>query len=321
MIEVQGITKSYGAFEALKGISFEVRQGEILGLLGPNGAGKTTLMRILTCFLPATSGHATVAGFDVETQSLEVRRRLGYLPESVPLYGEMRVREYLDFVGQAKGLSTAERLQQATLAMAETGTDAVSGKLIRQLSKGYRQRVGLAQALLGDPEVLILDEPTVGLDPRQIADIRGLIKSLAGRRTIILSTHILPEVQALCSQVVIINQGQIIEQDSPANLAKKLAKGNKVLAQVAGPQDAVLRMLAGLAGAQKVGIQEDLGDGLVSYLVETSKEADLRPAIAKAVVQQGWDLKELRFVGLELEDVFLRLVTREEHKGEGEVAA
>jgi ABC-2 type transport system ATP-binding protein len=320
MIEVQGITKSYGAFQALKGVSFEVGKGEILGLLGPNGAGKTTLMRILTCFLPASSGRAMVAGYDVETQSLEVRRRLGYLPESVPLYGEMRVREYLDFAGRAKGLSAAERQQQSALAMDETGTDVVSGKLIRQLSKGYRQRVGLAQALLGDPEVLILDEPTVGLDPRQIADIRGLIQSLAGRRTIILSTHILPEVQALCSQVVIINQGQIIEQDSPANLAKKLSKSNKVLAQVAGPQDAVLLALGGLPGAGRVSLQEDLGEGLASYLVETGKEADLRPAIAKAVVAQGWDLKELRFVGMELEDVFLRLVTRE-GKDQGEVAA
>jgi ABC-2 type transport system ATP-binding protein len=320
MIEVQGITKSYGAFEALKGVSFEVRKGEILGLLGPNGAGKTTLMRILTCFLPASSGRATVAGFDVERESLEVRRRLGYLPESVPLYGEMRVREYLDFVGRAKGLGGAERQEQSARAMAETGTDVVAGKLIRQLSKGYRQRVGLAQALLGDPEVLILDEPTVGLDPRQIADIRGLIQSLAGRRTIILSTHILPEVQALCSQVVIINQGQIIEQDSPANLAKKLSTSNKVLAQVAGPQDAVLQALGGLAGVQRATLQEGLGLDLASYLVETAKDADLRPAIARAVVQQGWELRELRFVGMELEDVFLRLVTRE-GKAEGEVAA
>jgi len=321
MIEVQGITKSYGAFEALKGVSFEVRQGEILGLLGPNGAGKTTLMRILTCFLPASSGRATVAGFDVETQSLEVRRRLGYLPENVPLYGEMRVREYLDFVGRAKGLGSAERLEQAARAMAETSTDVVSGKLIRQLSKGYRQRVGLAQALLGDPEVLILDEPTVGLDPRQIADIRSLIKSLAGRRTIILSTHILPEVQALCSQVVIINQGQIIEQDSPANLAKKLTKSNKVLAQVAGPQEAVLHALGSLPGAQRASLQEQ-GDGFASYLVEAGKDADLRPAIARTVIQQGWELKELRFVGMELEDVFLRLVTREGRAdSDGEVAA
>ena len=320
MIEVQGITKSYGAFEALKGVSFEVRKGEILGLLGPNGAGKTTLMRILTCFLPASSGRATVAGFDVERESLEVRRRLGYLPESVPLYGEMRVREYLDFVGRAKGLGGAERQEQSARAMAETGTDVVAGKLIRQLSKGYRQRVGLAQALLGDPEVLILDEPTVGLDPRQIADIRGLIQSLAGRRTIILSTHILPEVQALCSQVVIINQGQIIEQDSPANLAKKLSTSNKVLAQVAGPQDAVLQALGGLAGVQRATLQEGLGLDLASYLVETAKDADLRPSIARAVVQQGWELRELRFVGMELEDVFLRLVTRE-GKAEGEVAA
>jgi ABC-2 type transport system ATP-binding protein len=320
MIEVQGITKTYGAFEALKGVSLEVRQGEILGLLGPNGAGKTTLMRILTCFLPPTAGSAKVAGFDIETQSMEVRRRLGYLPESVPLYGEMRVREYLEFAAHAKGLPSGDRAGAAARAMEETGVSHVAGRLIRQLSKGTRQRVGLAQALVGDPELLILDEPTVGLDPRQIADIRQLIKGMGGRRTIILSTHILPEVSAVCSRVAIIHEGRIIEQDTPANLAKKLSKSNKVLVQVAGPMEVVEKVLRDIDKVTKVTIQDGAEEGRAHYLVETAKETDLRSEMAATIVKHGWGLSELRFVGLELEDVFLNLVTRETGSTEEEVA-
>jgi ABC-2 type transport system ATP-binding protein len=315
MIEVQDVVKDYGSYKALKGVSFKVEQGEILGFLGPNGAGKTTLMRILTCFLPASSGRAKVAGFDCEKEPMEVRKRVGYLPESVPLYTDMRVREFLAFAAAAKGLPRAERAAAAGRAMAETGTDVVSGRLIRQLSKGFRQRVGLAQALVGDPEVLILDEPTVGLDPRQISDIRSLIKSLAGRRTVILSTHILPEVSALCSRVVIINKGQVAESDTTANLAKKLSKSNKILVQVEGPEEAVMKAFKDLDKVKRVsGSAEGQGKGeeVQSYVVETAKDADLRPALAALVVKKGWGLRELRYVGMELEDIFLQLVTRED---------
>ncbi|MES2202589.1 MAG: ATP-binding cassette domain-containing protein, partial [candidate division FCPU426 bacterium] len=239
MIEVTDIVKDYGDYKALKGITFSVGKGEILGFLGPNGAGKTTLMRILTCFLPASSGVAKVAGFDCEKEPMEVRRRIGYLPENNPLYPDMRVSEYLDFTASAKGFKGALKTQYIERALAETATDVVSGRLIGQLSKGYKQRVGLAQALLGDPSVLILDEPTVGLDPRQIADMRKLIRSLAGRRTIILSTHILPEVSMVCDHVVIINQGRVVEQDSTASLSKKLSKSDKIQIQIKGPRPAV----------------------------------------------------------------------------------
>jgi ABC-2 type transport system ATP-binding protein len=236
---------------------------------------------------------------------------MGYLPENVPLYGDMRVSEMLAFAAHAKGIPAAERSQAAARAMAETGVDVVSGRLIRQLSKGFKQRVGLAQALIGDPEVLVLDEPTVGLDPRQIADIRLLIKSLAGRRTIVLSTHILPEVSAVCTKVVIINQGRILEQDTPQNLAKKLSKSSKVMVQSSGPESAVMQAIGALAQVKKVSVMETLGADEARYLVVCDKDADLRPAIAQAVVKKGWELRELRNVGLELEDVFLRLVTRE----------
>jgi ABC-2 type transport system ATP-binding protein len=321
LIEVQDVTKSYGAYQALKGVSFSVKNGEILGFLGPNGAGKTTLMRILTCFLPASAGSARVAGYDCETQPMEVRRRIGYLPESVPLYTDMRVREYLHFAADAKGLGRAEREVSASRAMAETGTDVVAGKLIRQLSKGFRQRVGLAQALIGDPEVLILDEPTVGLDPRQISDIRTLIKSLAGKRTVILSTHILPEVSAVCSRVVIINKGRVIESDTTANLARKLSTSSKVLVQVDGPEDSVIKVLRDLDKVRKVSLKEAVSGDLKTYVVETAKETDLRPALAAAVAKKGWGLHELRFVGMELEDIFLQLVTQEGEGAKTEEAA
>ncbi len=311
MIVVSQIVKSYGQHKALDGISFEVGQGEILGLLGPNGAGKSTLMRILTCYLPASSGSAMVAGFDCETQAMEVRRRIGYLPENNPLYPEMRVREYLEFVAHAKGLKSSARHESVQRAMAETDTIQVAERLISQLSKGFKQRVGLAQALLGDPEVLILDEPTVGLDPRQIADIRALIKSLAGRRTIILSTHILPEVSMVCDRVVIINKGKVLEQDTTANLAKKLAKSDRVRIELEAPRDKALALLEKMDKVKKVSIVSEEGDQITAFDVEMQKNVDLRAVLAAAVTQKGWGLRELRYVGLALEDIFLQLVTQE----------
>lgn len=321
MIEVVDLVKDYGNFKAVKGVTFKVEKGEILGFLGPNGAGKSTVMKILTCFLPSSSGKATVAGFDCETEPMEVRKRIGYLPENNPLYGEMRVREYLEFAAHAKGYRGAERDKTVNQALAETDTGQVAGKLISQLSKGFKQRVGLAAALLGDPEVLILDEPTVGLDPRQIAEIRVLIKSLAGRRTIILSTHILPEVSMVCDRVVIINQGRVIEQDTTKNLSKKLSKSDKIQLQVQGPRDKVQAYLEKLDKVKRVSIKEELGEELTTFEIEAGKETDLRASIAASVVQKGWGLNEIKYVGLALEDIFLQLVTQEPLKETVEVAA
>jgi ABC-2 type transport system ATP-binding protein len=310
MIEVRDLVKDYGAFKAVKGVSFSVQKGEILGFLGPNGAGKTTVMKILTCYLPSTSGSASVAGFDCEKEPQEVRRRLGYLPENNPLYLDMRVREYLDFVAQAKGIKGAERKEAVGRAMEETGISGVSGKLIVQLSKGFKQRVGLAQALVGNPEVLILDEPTVGLDPRQIMDIRKLIKSLAQIRTVILSTHILPEVSVVCDRVVIINKGVVVEQDTTANIGKRLATSDRVLVTVQAPEGEVKPLLAGVDRVKRV-IARGEGEGSVSFEVEAAKGNDLRAELARAVVQKGWNLLELKAVGLGLEEVFLQLVTQD----------
>jgi ABC-2 type transport system ATP-binding protein len=315
MIEVQGLIKDYGDFRAVKGVSFSVNKGEILGFLGPNGAGKSTVMKILTCYLPSSGGSASVAGFDCEKEPMEVRRRLGYLPENNPLYLDMRVRELLDFAGQAKGLKGPERKASVDLAMEETGLHGVSGKLVAQLSKGFRQRVGLAQAMVGDPEVLILDEPTVGLDPRQIADIRALIKSLAGRRTVILSTHILPEVSMVCDRVIIINQGLVVESDTTANLGKKLSKTDKVQVVLGAPAKAASDYLGRLDKVKKVTVTQETDDHS-TLEVETAKGTDLRASLAAAIVQKGWDLYELKAVGLGLEEVFLQLITREPAAGQ-----
>jgi ABC-2 type transport system ATP-binding protein len=310
MIEVQNLIKDYGDFRAVKGVSFSVNKGEILGFLGPNGAGKSTVMKILTCYLPSSGGTASVAGFDCENEPLEVRRRLGYLPENNPLYLDMRVRELLDFAGHAKGLKGQARHDSVLQAIEETGLGTVAGKLVGQLSKGFRQRVGLAQALVGDPDVLILDEPTVGLDPRQIADIRALIKGLAGRRTVILSTHILPEVSMVCDRVIIINKGLVVESDTTANLGKKLAKSDKVqLTLGAGAQEAA-DYLGRLDKVKKVRITQE-ADGHSTLEVESDKGTDLRASLASSVVQKGWSLYELKTVGLGLEEVFLQLVTQD----------
>jgi ABC-2 type transport system ATP-binding protein len=319
MIEVSDLTKDYGTFKAVKGVSFSVQKGDILGFLGPNGAGKTTVMKILTCFLPASGGRASVAGFDCETEPEQVRRRLGYLPENNPLYLDMRVGEFLSFAAHAKGIKGPERRMAVDRTIAETGIESVTGKLIGQLSKGFRQRVGLAQALVGDPEVLILDEPTVGLDPRQILDIRTLIRSMAGRRTVILSTHILPEVSAVCDRVIIINKGLVIEQDSTANLGKKLSKSDRVQVSVAASADEAKAFLGGLDKVKKVGIRSE-ADGVATLEVESTKGVDLRAALAQAVVKKGWGLLELKTVGLGLEEVFLQLVTQEGAPGDGDGA-
>lgn len=318
MIETRGLTKYYGPKMAISDVTFRVDKGEVLGFLGPNGAGKTTTMRILTCYLSPTRGSATVAGFDVFEESLEVRRRIGYLPENIPLYREMRVDRYLDFVAEVKGTSSRmERRSKVNGAMESCGLLDVQGRIVGNLSRGYQQRVGLAQAVLGEPEVLILDEPTLGLDPKQIVEIRGLIKSLAGTRTIILSTHILHEVEMTCGRVVIINEGRVVAQDTPKNLTRRLQGGARVELTVAGEAQAgrVTSLLEALPGTRKVEKLPPVEKGTSRFLVESEAEQDLRAPIAQALVENQITLLALRAQDLTLEEIFLQTVS--EGKGRG----
>lgn len=320
MIEVENLTKSYGTVAAVNNISFTVAKGEILGFLGPNGAGKTTTMRVLTGYLPASSGTARVAGFDVFSQSLEVRRRIGYLPENPPLYTDMTVEAYLDFVARIKGVVADRRASRVARAMEMTNISDKRRELIKRLSRGYKQRVGLAQALVHDPDVIILDEPTVGLDPKQIIEVRHLIKSLAGNHTIILSTHILPEVSMTCDRVVIINQGRIAAVDTPANLTAQLRGGERVRLEVRGDRIKLQKLLAGLAGVRQVSLEAAHDGARLSVAVETDPGRDLRSQIAAKVVGAGFELYELRTVSLSLEEVFLQLTTEESGDSAGSAA-
>jgi ABC-2 type transport system ATP-binding protein len=296
-------------------ISFEVKKGQIVGFLGPNGAGKTTTMRMLTCFLTPTGGTATVAGFDILEQPLEVKKRIGYLPETPPVYLEMRIAEYLTFVGQLKGLSGSELRSRVDYACERCAVADVRNKIIGKLSKGYRQRVGLAQAIIHNPDVLILDEPTAGLDPKQINETRDLIKSLAGDHTIILSTHILPEVSQTCEQVIIINKGKIVATDSVSNLQQRARSGESVIVEVAGRNGTldsatVQRKLEQITGVSRVIPKAD-GQKRVIFEVEATKDLGVRGNVARAVVESGWDLNELRPAALSLEEIFLQLTGSE----------
>ncbi len=311
MIEVQNLTKHYGAVTAIRDVSFSVAPGEIVGFLGPNGAGKSTTMRILSCFMPASGGTARVAGYDVFRESMEVRRRIGYLPESVPLYSDMRVGPYLDFVAEVKGVGRTMRRARVADVMDRCLIADVQHRLIGKLSKGYRQRVGLAQAIVSDPAVLILDEPTIGLDPRQIAEIRTLIKSLAGEHTVILSTHILPEVSMVCSGVVIINKGAIVAQGPIDTLVEQFFPTARVEVEIAGPQGAVRDGMRTIPGVVQVTPQPS-GDGIGRYVVESARGRDVRAEIFQLAAQQKWELRELRRVGMTLEEVFIRIVAGEE---------
>jgi ABC-2 type transport system ATP-binding protein len=311
MIEVEQLSKTYGPIKAIEDVSFAVEKGEILGFLGPNGAGKSTTMRILTCFMPPTSGTARIAGYDIFNESLQVRRRLGYVPENAPLYTDMPVVSFLKFVAEVKGLSRRDRLRQVGQVMDDCGVKDVQHRYIGKLSKGYRQRVALAQALLGNPDVLILDEPTIGLDPRQIIDIRQLIKGLAGQKTVILSTHILPEVSMTCQRVIIINRGRLVAVDTPENLTTKLQTSSRLLVRVEGPATDVVRALGAVSGVQTVKEDGSSPGQVVTCIIESKKDRDVRKDVAAAVVGQKWGLLELRPVDLTLEDVFVRLVTEE----------
>ena len=309
MIEVQDLTKTFGERTAVDHISFAVNKGEILGFLGPNGAGKTTTMRMLTSFMPATSGTARIAGFDVFDNSLEVRRHIGYLPENPPVYPDMTVESYLDFVARIKGVPAEKRAQRVTDALEKTNITDKRDELIKRLSRGYKQRVGLAQALVHDPDVIILDEPTVGLDPKQIIEVRHLIKNLAGNHTIVLSTHILPEVSMTCDRVVIINKGKIAAVDTPQNLTSQLKGGQRIRVEVQASEQPLREVLAQIPGASRVQIEAAPLTGHVLATIEAAEGKDIRSAIAARIVEKGWPLFELKGVSLSLEDIFLELTT------------
>ena len=312
MIEVNGVTKYFGNFPAVTDISFSVEKGEIVGFLGPNGAGKSTTMKIITGFLPPTSGTATVAGCDVVNESLEARRHIGYLPETVPLYTEMTVREYLGYMGRLRGMSS-DRIRARTddvvsLCRLEDYRDAIIGKL----SKGFRQRVGVAQAIIHEPDVLVLDEPTIGIDPIQVVETRQLIKDLGGEHTLIVSTHILPEVSQICERVIVIHEGRIVAIDEPRNLARTLIGSERVDLQIKGAQQDVLKTLRavdGARGAERINIER--GE-IPRYRVESELGREIRASLAKAVVEDGWELHRLEAVTMSLEEIFLRLTTEEE---------
>ena len=308
MIEVQSLTKRYGRATAVDGVSFHVQKGEILGFLGPNGAGKTTTMRILTCYLPPTEGAAKVAGYDVFSQPMEVKKRVGYLPETPPLYPDMSVREYLDFCARIKGVAPGERRQRVADAVEKCRVGDVRDKLIGKLSKGYRQRVGLAQAILHNPDVLILDEPTAGLDPKQIIETRELIRSFAGSHTVILSTHILPEVSMTCGRVVIINKGRVVAEDTPENLTRRLQGAGALRVEARGDEAALASLLRGVPGVLSVHARGG-HDGAVVLDVEQEKGRDVRADVAAAVVGKGHALLGLQQLGMSLEDIFLSLTT------------
>ena len=308
MIEVESLTKRYGRTTAVDGVSFRVEKGEILGFLGPNGAGKTTTMRILTCYLPPTEGTARVAGYDVFSQPMEVKRRVGYLPETPPLYPDMSVREYLDFCSRIKGVPAKERKTRVEDAIEKCRVGDVRDKLIAKLSKGYRQRVGLAQAILHNPDVLILDEPTAGLDPKQIIETRELIRGLAGSHTVILSTHILPEVSMTCGRVVIINKGRVVAEDTPDNLTRRLKGAGTIRVEARGEAASVLeavRAVPGVLAAHPRGGH----DGAVIVDVEAEAGRDVRAELAWAVVTKGHALLGLQQMGMSLEEIFLHLTT------------
>jgi len=320
MISVSELTKKYARNTAVDHISFEVEKGQIVGFLGPNGAGKTTTMRMLTCFLPPSSGTATVAGFDVLEKPLEVKRRIGYLPEAPPLYQEMRTAEYLTFVGKLKGLSGTELRQRVDTVCERCAIADVKNKLLGKLSKGYRQRVGLAQAIIHNPEVLILDEPTAGLDPKQINETRELIRSLAGDHTIILSTHILPEVEQTCQQVIIINKGKLVATDSVNNLQSRARGVESVLVEVGSRKSelnagTVKERLEKVAGVSRVSFKEKRAHGS-TFEVENSEGSLVRADLARAVVEAGWDLNELRPASVSLEEIFLQLTREQAETGE-----
>ncbi len=314
MIEIQNLTKRYGHIKAVENVSFTVNKGEILGFLGPNGAGKTTTMRVLTGYFPPTEGKVKIAGMDITENPIEVKRHTGYLPENVSLYTDIQVAKYLQFVGRIKGIKQRVALKQKVNHIIELcGLETVRKRMIGKLSKGFRQRVGLAQALLGDPDVLILDEPTVGLDPKQIVEIRKLIKELGGERTIILSTHILPEVQMICERVIIINEGKIVAIDTPENLNRQLSKQTTILMEIEGEPQRVINTLKNVEGVLDVRKKSKKKGKVHEYEIVTNPEKDIRKDLAYTTLENQFGLYEMKGIEMSLEEIFLKLVTQEEH--------
>ena len=310
MIQATGLTHYYGAFPAIEEVSFDVQKGEILGFLGPNAAGKTTTMRIITGFMPPTRGKVTVGGFDAVEQSLDVRRRIGYLPETVPLYTDMTVSAYLKYMATLRGMS-AKRIKRRlddVIDVCHLGDYRKS--LIGKLSKGFRQRVGIGQAIIHEPELLVLDEPTIGIDPIQVVETRRLIKDLGKEQTVVLSSHILPEVSMICQRVLIIHQGKIVAEDTPSNLAQRLQGVERLEVEVGGPSVEVLPALRKIKGVTS--ITHDRNQTRDIYIVQAKKGQDLRDEISRAVIGHGWSLLSMQMVGMSLEDIFLKLTTREE---------
>ncbi len=312
-IEVENLSKFYGPARGIENVSFSVKKGEIMGFLGPNGSGKTTTMRILTCFFPPTGGTARICGTDILNDSFSVRQKIGYLPENVPLYMDMPVFSYLNFFAEIKGIPSRLKKNKVDEVIQRCELQSVSHRLIRKLSKGFRQRVGIAQALLNDPEVLILDEPTVGLDPKQIIDIRSLIKGLGGSQTVILSTHILPEVSMTCDRVIIMHQGKLIAVDTPSNLTKRLQQTPKIMLKAEGPAGDIIKSIGSIEGITSIErIEPGSGKHGGFYEIETEENADLINEIAKSVYENSWKLKEIRPVDMSLEEIFIKVVTEEE---------
>ncbi|MBM4417434.1 MAG: ATP-binding cassette domain-containing protein [Chloroflexi bacterium] len=317
MIEVDSLTKRYGEKTAIDGVTFQVARGEILGFLGPNGAGKSTTMRILSGYMPASSGTARINGFDVFEHSLDARRQIGYLPENVPLYHEMTVRDYIGFVADIKGVAAKFRSSRVDDAIEKARVDDRADWIIGRLSKGYRQRVGLAQALVANPPILILDEPTVGLDPRQIIETRNLIRSLAGEHTVILSTHILPEVSATCERVVIINRGRVVAVDDPESLARHIAGGQQFRVRVGEPEQGLVASILCVAGVADARV-ETRAASVLTVRVQTASDRDVRPEVVRRLIAGGWDLFALEASSASLEDVFLAVTTTEPTGAAGE---
>ncbi|NLC68979.1 MAG: ATP-binding cassette domain-containing protein [Clostridiaceae bacterium] len=311
MIEIQNLTKYYGNIVGVKNVSFTVEKGEILGFLGPNGAGKSTTMNIITGYLPSTEGTVKVCGYDILEEPTEVKKRIGYLPEHPPLYLDMTVIDYLGFVSELKKVDRKTRRSQINDIMELVGITHVKNRLIKNLSKGYKQRVGLAQSLIGKPEVLILDEPTIGLDPKQIIEIRKLIKALGKEHTIILSSHILSEVSAICERVVIIHKGEIAAVDTPENLSKNFGKISKMSVTIAGPRNSVLGHIKEVYGVKYVEAQSEKEPDVVTYIVESDKDIDIRRQLFFAMAKVGYPIIELKSLGMTLEEIFLQVVTEE----------
>lgn len=308
MISVAGVSKRFGSFTAVSDLSFEVGSGEIVGLLGPNGAGKSTTMRILAGVFPPSCGRVRVAGYDVVEEPLRARAAVGYFPERVAAYGDMSVRSYLNYVGRMKGVKRADLTAQTDRALAACGLESVADRIIASLSKGFRQRVGIAQALTGDPAVLILDEPTAGLDPEQVAEMRELIRGLGRRRTVILSTHILTEVEQTCDRVIILHRGRIVAVDTPAALNRRVQSAGRIVVEINAPLAAAQARLAAEPGVVAVTTQAQSTDGAAVFTVLTQRDHDLREQIARTVAASGWGLRELRSVAFSLEEIFLALV-------------